>query len=189
MSSDRVWLGLGTQTLFFRLIPLNPWQTCTFLNYLPCSDSVSNLNKKLFLLNTLLNIFHVPFQGPTRFGWGSEEGARSDSSPHLLRWSVKCPVTFLGGDPTLRDSWTESFGPTTVSPPLRGIRWAPTSWLTKTKKKILLSSPLLTISVFSPLKPSFRREGGCLSDLLSPPLDALLGHVEEPSCPSVHGFP
>lgn len=34
-------------------------------------------------------------------------------------------------------------------------------------------------------------EGGCLSELLSKggPLDSLLGPVEEPSCPPVHGFP
>lgn len=132
-------------------------------------------------LSTLL----VTFQGPTKFVWDSEEGAGSDSSPHLLRWSVKYPVTpFLSGYPTPRDSWSESSGQIFL-----GL-----SFLIKEKRTLLfllLFSPLLTVSVFFFLKPSFWCEAGRLSDLLTT-LDAVLGHLGGgggASCPSVHGFP
>lgn len=117
-------------------------------------------------LSTLL----ITFQGPTKFVWDSEEGAGSDSSPHLLRWSVKYPVTpSLSGYPTPRDSWSESSGQIFL-----GL-----SFLIKEKRTLLfllLFSPLLTVSVFFFLKPSFWCEAGRLSDLLTT-LDAVLGHL------------
>lgn len=51
-----------------------------------------------------------------------------------------------------------------------------------------LSSVLLRYLSVS-LKPSSGLRKDAFSELLPPPLDALLGPVEEPNCPPVHGFP
>lgn len=77
--------------------------------------------------------------------------------------------------PSWRETWSGSFGHTPPSP-CGEFAWA---------RVLFLPAPCY-LSVFPEAFLWF--EGGCLSELLSPPLDALLEPVEEPSCPPVHGF-
>lgn len=94
--------------------------------------------------------------------------------------------SFPGGKPaeTLKGDLTWKSGRTPASSPLV-VNLLELGFMLENEP---LSSVLLAISVF-PLKPSFSLRKDAFSELLPPPLDALLGPVEEPNCPPVHGFP
>lgn len=141
------------------------------------------------------------FQRPERLGWESEERAGPDSSPHLLCWPVKLcccyekpqhghwqwSFTFLSGHPTLkgdsiRKLWTDHLSP------CGEFAWARVHGGGKRPSP---PSPPPCSSLSQCFPQSLPLVWGRMPfwTPLTPPLDALLGPVEEPSCPPVHGFP